>query len=227
MRKPLKIESLNKIKALGVPIQSVIDVGVLTGTHELMIAFGDKKHILVEPIVEWNDKIRSAYSKREIDFTLINAAASNVEGTMNMEVTTVRPGQPISHARLTSNTDGANIRTVPVRTIDSLMQELSVEPPYIIKIDVDGVELLIMDGARRAFEKTNVVVVEANIKNFIERGSFLQSVGFELFDIVDLCYYDDRLRQFDLIFLNLKTVSDLKLDMYKQKFDMTKWHSYR
>lgn len=227
MRRPLKMQSFNKIKSLGIPIETILDIGILTGTGELMAAFGDKKHFLVEPIIEWNDTINNTYSKRGIDYTLVNVAASDANGTMNMETMTVIPGRPISHARLTDKALSENVREVPVRTLDSLMQEYPLPKPYLLKIDVDGVEMKIMAGAKETFKDTNVVVVEANIQNFIERATFLQQNGFDLFDIVDPCYYDDRLRQFDLVFLNSKMVQDRNLDMYKERFDSTKWVAYK
>jgi len=227
MRRPLKMESFRKIKELEIPIETILDIGILTGTGELMEAFRDKKHFLVEPVVEWNDTINSSYTKRGIDYVLVNVAASNFDGTMNMETVTVVPGRPISHARLSNKDVGENVRSVPVRTLDSLMREYLLPGPYLLKIDVDGVELLIMEGALETFKHVNVVVVEANIKNFIERASFLQKHGFELFDIVDPCYYDGRLRQFDLVFLNACTVAERGLDMYKQSFDIGKWVSYK
>lgn len=83
MRRPLKMESFNKIKSMGIPIATVLDIGILTGTGELMAAFKDKKHFLVEPIVEWNDRINASYSKHGIDYTLVNVAASNTNGVMS------------------------------------------------------------------------------------------------------------------------------------------------
>jgi FkbM family methyltransferase len=227
VRRPLKIQSFNKIKSLGIPVETVIDIGVLTGTGELMAAFGDRKHLLVEPIVEWNDTIKRNYAKAGIDFTLANVASSNADGTMNMETSTVYPGQPISHARLTDKSQGANLRTVLVRKLDTLLREYPLPGPYLLKIDVDGVEVQILEGSLETLPKTNVIVIEANVRNFIERASFLLNNGFELFDIVDPCYYDDQLRQFDLVFLNSRMVTERGLDMYKKAFDMTKWVNYK
>ena len=225
MRRPLKVDSFRKLRALDEPIESIIDVGILTGTGELMSVFKDKKQYLIEPIVEFNETIRKNYEG--LDHELINVAVSDADGTMNMETSTVIPGRPISHARLTDKTTGATLRQVPVRRLDTLLPEHGVPRPFLLKIDVDGAELQILEGARGILPDANVVVIEANIRNFIERATVLQARGFELFDIVDPCYYDDRLRQFDLVFLNSAMVAARGLDMYKQKFDASKWVNYR
>lgn len=227
MRRPLKVESFNKIKSLGIPVETVLDIGILTGTGELMHAFKIKKHLLVEPIVEWNETIERNYTKAGVDFTLVNVAASDIDGMMNMETSTVIPGQAISHARLTGKSQGANLRVVPVRKLDTLLREYPLPGPYLLKIDVDGVELQILEGSLETLPRVNVVVIEANVRNFIERANFLLQHGFELFDIVDPCYYDDQLRQFDLIFLNQRMVEERNLDMYKQAFDISKWVHYK
>ena len=91
---------------------------------------------------------------------------------------------------------------------------------------MDGVEIQILEGARGILPDCSVVVIEANIQNFVERANWLVSAGFTLFDIVDICYYDDRLRQFDLVFLNSRMMSERNLDMYKQPFDMSKWINF-
>lgn len=172
MRRPLKIESFNKIKQLGIPVESVVDIGILTGTGELMAAFKDKKHLLIEPIVEWNETIERNYTNAGVDFTLVNVAASNTDGTMNIETCTVIPGQAISHARLTDKTQGVNLRAVPVRKLDSILLEYPHPGPYLLKIDVDGVELQILEGSLETLTQVNVVVIEANVRNFIERAIF-------------------------------------------------------
>lgn len=226
-RKPLKIEAFEKLKALGVPVGTVVDVGVLNSTWELLTAFQNSRQLLIEPIVEWNEVIERTYSQAGIDFEIINIAASDADGVMNMKVVSVVPGKPISHAHLTSQVSGNDLREVTVRKLDSLLAERDEPRPYLLKIDVDGVEMQILAGARKMLDECSIVVIEANITNYLERATVLEEAGFQLFDIVDPCYYDSRLRQFDLIFLSKKTIEELSIDMYKEKFDYNKWEVYK
>ena len=44
--------------------------------------------------------------------------------------------------------------------------------------------------------------------------------------MVYLVYYQDRLRQFDLIFLNNKIFNEMNLDFYNKPFDYSKWQPF-
>ncbi len=63
---------------------SVIDVGVLSDTVELREVFADRRQLLIEPIVEWNDTIRGYYDGSGVDYELINVAAADRDGEMAM-----------------------------------------------------------------------------------------------------------------------------------------------
>lgn len=161
-----------------------------------------------------------------VDFDLLNVAAADFDGEMRMQTSSVRDGEGITHAHLTEQSEGENLRTVPVRKLDSIVSERAPEKPYLLKIDVDGVEMKILAGAEEMLSDCSVVVIEAGPKNFMERAGYVVSRGFELFDFVDLCYYDDILRQFDLVFLSKRIIAEHGLDMYKQPFDINKWVQY-
>lgn len=227
MRRPLKTDALAKLKSLNVPVGCVIDVGVLSGTSELREGFKGCRQILVEPIVEWNDAITAAYSKAGSDFEIVNVAASDFDGTMNMETSTVIPGRAISHARLTEKVTGANLRTVPVRKVDTIVAERVLPKPFLLKVDVDGVDLEVLKGAAETLKHTSVVIVEAHPRDFVERSNYIVSKGFQLFDIVNICYYDGRLAQIDMVFLNDRIVVEKELEIYRGGFDFAKWEAFR
>lgn len=225
MRHPTKADSLERLKSMGLPIGAVIDVGVLSGTPDLMRAFPDKPHILFEPIAEWNETIEAAYAN--IPHELVNVAVSDKIGTATLELQSVVPGMKVSHARLSDVIrTGCTSRAVETSTLDALLESRAYEKPYLLKIDVDGAELAILKGATRTLQDCSAVIIEAGVANFAQRIRPLEAAGFDLFDVVDLCYYDDRLAQFDLVYVNAKLVAELKLGMYERPFDFSKWHNY-
>jgi FkbM family methyltransferase len=229
MRRPNKIQSFKKLNAMGVPVGTVIDVGVLIGTGELITSYPSCKHVLIEPIVEWNDDIKKKYDSKSIDYELVNVAASDANGTVQMKTASVRPGQPITHARMIEGAAGkpsSKVREVPMATVDALVAARDLAKPYLLKIDVDGAELKILKGAAQTLRDTSVVVIEAGVANLVDRAAALKEAGFLLFDVVDLCYYDDRLAQVDLVFLSFAIIKERKLQMYKEAFDIEKWKAF-
>lgn len=228
MRHPSKSAALRKLNEMGTPVKTVFDVGVLTCTAELMDACPGARHILIEPVTEWNSTIRSIYGARNIDFELLNIAASDSDGQSQLELSTVIPGEPITHARLSaSDKSGPQFRTVETKTLDSLVRELAPAAPYLLKIDVDGAEMRILSGAREMLSDCSIVIIEAGLTDLLERAGALDKAGFELFDIVDPCYYDHRLAQVDLVFLNRKTIASHGLQLYRNGFDFAKWWNYQ
>ena len=78
MRGPIKNQALRVLRNRKVAIGTVLDVGVLTGTPELMEAFPDVPHILFEPVVEFNPAIERAYRRHR--FEIANVAISDRVG---------------------------------------------------------------------------------------------------------------------------------------------------
>lgn len=59
-RLPEVTDSLRALRALGVPVECVLDVGILHGTTGLMQVFPDVKHHLFEPVDNYFDIIHKA-----------------------------------------------------------------------------------------------------------------------------------------------------------------------
>lgn len=226
-RLPLKTHSFRRLKELGVPVNTVIDVGVLTATGPLMQEFKDRRHVLIEPVEEFAPRIRQNYEKLNIDYDLIIAAMSDRDGEVTMETKSVRDGSAITHARIIDGDgDGPEFRKVPTITLETLVKERGYKGPFLLKIDVDGAELDILKGAIPVLKDCSVICVETGIKNFVQRADFIVRNGFQPFDIVDLCYYDRRFVQADMIFVNNQIIKDMDLEIYRDGFDIQKWEPY-
>jgi FkbM family methyltransferase len=94
-----------------------------------------------------------------------------------------------------------SVRFLPLVTtmrLDSFMSTRDDAKPYLLKLDVDGLEIPIMQGSEGIWDDVSCVIVEATIASFAERMNFLLAKGFKLFDIVDHCYYYGMFSQVDL-----------------------------
>lgn len=209
-RFPTKINSLTHLKSFfNDEIKTIIDVGILTGTEELIKVFHDSKHILVEPVSEFYETIERNYQKAGINYNLLKLALSNKKGVQEIQKRIHLPGLGEKYRVTASdlifddssniNRESGDIVEVPTDTLDSLLSEY--EGPFLVKIDVDGAELKILEGLTQC-NMVYIVVVESWTRRLGEFLDIFKQKGFQLWDIVDLCYMRGQLSQCDLIFIN-------------------------
>ena len=80
----------------------------------------------------------------------------------------------------------------------------------LIKIDCQGAEIPILKGATNILEKTDFILLEMplfgqyneGVPNFLEHIKFMDSIGFNTYDIVDNHYINDFNMQLDVLFIN-------------------------
>ena len=94
----------------------------------------------------------------------------------------------------------------------------------LIKIDCQGAEISILKGSTSILEKTDFIVLEIplfgqyneGVPTFLEHIEFMNSIGFNIYDIVDNHYINNFNMQVDVLFINKnhifnKTVNELLL----------------
>jgi FkbM family methyltransferase len=93
-----------------------------------------------------------------------------------------------------------------------------------MKIDCQGAEIPILKGASSILKKTDFIVLEIplfgqyneGVPNFLEHISFMDSIGFNTYDIIDSHYVNGFNMQVDVLFINKnhmfnKIVNDMLL----------------
>jgi FkbM family methyltransferase len=180
-------EILAHVSRLGFRPKTVIDVGVATGTYELYKTFPAAKHLLIEPLREFESDLKKISSKYDAEYVI--AAAGSRSGTIKINVHPDLLGSSVYKETDGSYVDGIS-RKVPVVTIDALCNKRHLKGPYLIKVDVQGAECLVLDGAQKAFKGTEVVILEVNFFQFHINGpqffdivSYMQKHGFVVYDI--------------------------------------------
>lgn len=205
-RAPNTEHTLRRIAEAGLDIGTVVDVGVLKGTPKLYNALPKAHHVLIEPSPAHTDAIAKAYEA--ISHELFSVAASDVDADAFLVDRANDGGNRVTHSKVVATqaeieeiTNILEVHDMPLRRLDTILQDAQTPGEILLKIDVDGHEMNVLRGAADTLKRTAVVSIEASRDHLPERAGFLAEAGFMLFDIVDLCYYRNSLWQVDLFFV--------------------------
>lgn len=158
-----------------------------------------------------------------MDYVLVSAALSDQDGTGQLSKIRIDGGQ-ISHSSLTGKAGNGETEAVTTLRLDTFMKSRDDPKPYLLKLDVDGFEIPIMQGTEGIWDDISCVIVEATLDTFAERMNYVLSKGFKLFDIVDICYYYNMFSQADLVFLAGRLMDNPNLRPWQTKtFTWKEW----
>lgn len=156
---------------------TLIDVGANVGIHSVLGArtLGRMgKVFAVEPNVDTLIFLRSnlgRLNENDADVTIVSKALSNFVGESSWESTKY---QGTSHlvGRNTEVSQG-NLVTVEVTTLDELSASLPLDAsPLFIKIDVEGFEPYVLEGARQLIlTRKPRLLIEISGRNSVEVGA--------------------------------------------------------
>ncbi len=198
---------LSHLKEQEVSPNTVIDVGVANGTDDLYKAFRNSHIVLVEPLQEFEDYMRSMKTSYDLEYHI--AAASDNEGTLTINVHPDLCGSSLLKEVEGNGIDGVE-RVVPTVRLDRLALEKGWKPPFFIKIDVQGAELKVLEGAEGILDQTDAVSMEVSFFGFFVGGpqfhevvDFMSKRGFVPYEIFDGRNrpLDDALAQVDMLFV--------------------------
>ena len=188
---------LAHVKRLGFEPATVVDVGVAYGTPELYDAFPDARFLLVDPLEEYAPAI-DAIVARLGSAEWVRAAAGPEPGSITINVARA-PALSSTLGGWKGQDDGGTARQVPVVTVDDLVSERSLPGPYLVKADVEGAELRVLEGATRTLEQTDLVMLEVNLFEFLpgqpqlhDVVAFMKERGFVTYD-----FYGGHVRLLD------------------------------
>lgn len=199
-------QAFRRLQKRGIPVETVIDVGASNGcwSREMMQVYPQARYFCIEAKTEHEPALRQFKSEKpNVEFII--AAAGDREGEVNFYSPPNEPfGGSARHKPF-----GRHNSVVPMVSIDGLCGTKKLAPPYLIKLDTHGFEVPILDGAAKALEQTNLLIIEAynfryrpEMLTFWELCSRLEREGFRCLDLMTPVHRpdDEVLFQVDLIF---------------------------
>lgn len=183
---------------------TIFDIGVASGTFELYRAFPDAYYYLMDPTRESLRYMRVL--SRSLRCEIHHVALGDQDGEVLIEIRHDIQGATI----LEDVAKGEFLRhdRVPLRRFDSLVGEIA--RPSLAKIDVQGAELMVLEGMTGRLDSIDALIIETSIITSLKGGAevydivrFMHDHGFVLADIVAITHrpLDNATAQLDLMFL--------------------------
>lgn len=190
---------------------SIIDVGAAFGDFARMAAqmFPGKDLLLVEPLEEYGDRLEALVSALPGNAHWLKAAATRSAGQVTFHVHDDLVGSSMLRETEGVDVDGKE-RTVRTVRLDDEIRTRGLDPPYLLKVDVQGNELAVIEGMGAALAETAFVMLEVSFFDFFRGGSSVVDVvvamaarGLVPYDVTHPLYrpLDGALAQIDLCFV--------------------------
>lgn len=176
----------------GLSPRTVVDVGAADGTPALYRAFPEAFQVLIEPLKENESHLQRILQEYEGEYFLTAVGAREERLNIHVEPKVSRKSSIYPRTDLTATGHPTERREIPVTTLDVLMEKHNFKPPFGLKIDTEGFEYQVIEGATNFLRETQFVIAEVSVaKRFAESYSFAEFVaimdrnGFYLYDILN------------------------------------------
>jgi FkbM family methyltransferase len=177
----------------GLAPATVIDVGVARGTPSLYDAFPGAHLVLIEPLREFEGDLERISRRRggEYVLTAVGAAPGRAELFVNSQML-YESSFLVNEWRPPEEHEALERREVEVTTLDALRAERGWQGPFGLKIDAEGYEHQVIEGATALLADAQFVIAEVSVtRPFAGGASFAGFIalmdrhGFAVHDLLD------------------------------------------
>lgn len=208
------------LQKTGINPKHILDIGANRGdwTRNVLQYFPDAYYTMVEPQQELNKFYTDLTVANKVK--VFNCGVGNKSGVFKFTVASADDASTFRYSEEDAMKLGLNQIELPVKTIDQLLLEYQLAIPEILKIDAEGLDLEVLEGASTLMGTTEVILIEAavlagGLNNTIENViSAMNAHGYKLCDILDLNRpFDSETKQLILVELAF-TLENGKIHQY-------------
>ena len=181
---------------------------VAHGTYELYEAFPDAFLLLVEPLEEFEESLKSILRKYRGTYEIVAASADSGEIEINIHPEHLA-GSSLLKEEMGEETDGFK-RRVRKERIEEFNKKNKLTGPFILKVDVQGAELDVLNGIDESIDDIEIILLEVSFFKFLKGGpqfhdvvAYMKNRGFVAYDIYGGAFrpLDGSLGQMDMAFV--------------------------
>jgi FkbM family methyltransferase len=183
---------LSLLKRLGFAPVHIVDVGANRGewTRSAIEFFPHAQYTLIEPQdhlrVHIQDLLDNGYKIR-----WLNVGASNRSGKLNFTLAKRDDSSSFVLTPEQARESGCEQVIADVKTLNEIVSASGAPVPEMVKIDAEGLDLRVLEGASDLLGRTEVFLVEAAVGAGFENTvaavvQRMSAAGYRLMDITDL-----------------------------------------
>jgi FkbM family methyltransferase len=184
--------AFKNLKSRGLKPSHILDIGANHGTwtREVLEVFPNAEYSLIEPQYWLEKSSIDLQKKHNVKFYPIGMGDRNE--TLTFTIHERDDSSSFRFEKEEISLIGYRTIVTKMQTIDSFLEENSLPIPEIIKIDAEGLDIEVLQGASSTFGVTEVFLVEASVnqKEFsntiLKVTEFMDQKGYEIFDFTDL-----------------------------------------
>jgi FkbM family methyltransferase len=190
--------------------QVILDVGANHGgwSREVASVFSSARFYMIEPQEEMQPFLEDFCSQREGSKWFLGGAGAE-PGYRDLTIWEDFQGSAFLSPSVEAMVPDMKQRRVPIMTIDSLINRQDMYIPDLVKIDVQGYEIEVLQGGMRCLGETEMFIIETSLYHPLgHRPSFyrvvelMEAYGYKIWDLADLKYRENgTLAQIDVCFL--------------------------
>lgn len=200
------ISAMRRLERRHLDVGTLIDIGASDGhwSEQVMRFFPDSKYLLIEAQSLHEDALKR-FSRNHPNARYVLKAAGEHVGSTFFDAR-----DPFGGLAVPEGGKKVDLVEVPMTTIDNEIATNNLPGPYLLKFDVHGFELPILEGAREALKNTSLIIMECyNFRIadksllFYEMCQHLSDLGFRVIDISEPLWRkrDDAFWQADIFFV--------------------------
>jgi FkbM family methyltransferase len=197
---------IHHLERAGLRPRTVIDIGVADGTPWIYDAWPDAKYHLVDPTPQSLPHMQRLAEKLRAE--IHNVAMGDKRGNVQLNVPATHPSDSTLFEWVDADDDKERM-TVPIVRFDEELPA-PLARPALVKIDVQGSELMVLRGMGQRIQEIDCIIVETSVIATIVDGpelfeitALMNEAGFALFDIIGILRrpLDQAVAQIDAVFV--------------------------